>query len=120
MDMDYHIKLANAGLLYSDEEPSDSEEEVLPDNTQCLPLKKTKYKVCDPCKPKKVEKVPEKLKPPKDLIEELTRKGEKPKFKKIPSGCQCDYYGDHDRRPTTWDFPFKDRVDMLRHHEMNK
>ncbi|KAK6627787.1 hypothetical protein RUM44_010266 [Polyplax serrata] len=120
MELDYHIKLANAGLLYSDEEISDSENEEEPDTTACMPLRKIKYKKCDPCKPKKVEKEPEVEQPPKDLVEEVMRKGEKPKFKKIPSGCQCDYYGEHGTHPSVWDNPFDDRMDMLRQHEMNK
>lgn len=106
-------------MLYSDEEESESEEENEPDNTACLPLRRTKYKLCDPCKVKKKKKeVVEK--PPKDVIEEMMMKGKKPNFKKVPTGCQCDYLGEHNRFPAVWDNPFQDRVDMLRQHEMNK
>lgn len=104
------------GYLKRYEEGTDSEEEQ-----EQKPAKKTKYVICDPCKekPKKKKKV-ELEGPPKDLIEEMRYNGILPTFKKIPFGCQCDYYWEHNKRPAIWDTFYTDRVDMLRQHEMNK
>lgn len=112
-ELDYLKKLKAEGYLKRYEEGTDSDEEVEPE-------KKTKYVICDPCKEKpKKKKKPEET-PPKDLIEEFRYSGILPTFKKIPFGCQCDYYWEHEKTPAVWDTFYNNRVDMLRQHEMNK
>ncbi|EEB18847.1 hypothetical protein Phum_PHUM537090 [Pediculus humanus corporis] len=103
MELEYHKMLAKAGLLYSDEEESDDEDDEEQDKTYCLPLRKIKYKTYDPCKEKEERKEKKEIpseSPPKDILEELSRQGINPKLKKIPTGCQCDYYGTHNEPPT--------------------
>lgn len=100
-------------MLYPDEDITDSEDEVKPDETMCIPLRRKKYKICDPCKIKPERKNTEEKRIHKD--NEIAQT-----LKKIPTGCQCNYFGDHNTPPTVWDFPYRDQNEMIRQHEMDK